>query len=145
MCVCVCACVCAHAFQVVPESPVVLTVGLHVSQVEAQALGDVQHVAEVQADGVEEHGGHGDLIQRPHILTPPRVVGLPPAELHPELTRPWGQLHGHYPEGLRGEGDVLSGCLRERWLVCVCMCVCVHMSVSVCVCMCACERVCEGV
>lgn len=83
---------------VLPECPVVLTVGLDVPQVEAQALGDVQHVAEVQADGVEEHGGHGDLVQRPHVLPAPRVVRLPPAELHAELTSARRQLNRHDPE-----------------------------------------------
>lgn len=32
-----------------------LAVGLDVPQIEAEALGDVQHVAKVQTDGVEQH------------------------------------------------------------------------------------------
>jgi len=82
----------------VPEGPVVLAVGLHVAQVEAQALRDVQHVAEVQADGVEEHRGHADLVQRPHVHAAPRVVRLPPAELHAKLTGARRELHRHDPD-----------------------------------------------
>lgn len=47
-----------------------LAVGLHVSKVEPETLRDVQHVAEVQTYGVEQHRGHADLIQGPHIVTP---------------------------------------------------------------------------
>lgn len=54
----------------IPEGPVVLAVGLHVSKVEPQTLRDVQHVAEVQTYGVEQHRGHADLIQGPHVVTP---------------------------------------------------------------------------
>lgn len=75
-----------------------LAVGLHVAQVEAQALGDVQHVAEVQADGVEEHRGHADLVQRPDVVAAARVVRLPPAELHAKLASARRQLDGHDPE-----------------------------------------------
>lgn len=46
-----------------------LAVGLHVAKIETETLGDVEHVAEVQADGVEQHGCHADFIQRPHVMT----------------------------------------------------------------------------
>lgn len=39
-----------------------LAVGLNVAKIEAKTLGDVQHVAEVETNGVEEHGGHADFI-----------------------------------------------------------------------------------
>lgn len=57
-----------RALSLIPEGPVVLAVGLHVSKVETETLGDVQHVAEVQTYGVEQHRGHADLIQGPHIV-----------------------------------------------------------------------------
>lgn len=46
-----------------------LAVRLHVAEIEPQTLRDVQHVAEVQAYGVEKHRGHADFIQGPHVLT----------------------------------------------------------------------------
>lgn len=46
-----------------------LTVGLDVAQVESETLCDVQHVAEVKTDGVEQHRRHADFIQSPHIVT----------------------------------------------------------------------------
>ena len=88
---------------VVPRGPVVLAVGLDVSQVEARALGDVQDVAEVQADGVEEDRGHADLVHGPHVPATPAVVRLPPAELDAELPRSAGQLHRHDPAAPQGD------------------------------------------
>lgn len=55
-------CACMSAIAIVPESPIMLAVGLHTSQVEPQILGDIQHIAEVQTDGVKEHRCHADLI-----------------------------------------------------------------------------------
>lgn len=74
--------------KVVPESPVMSTVRLYVSQIESQTLSDVQHIAKVQADDVEEDRGHADLIKSPNVLSTPRVVWLPPAELDPKFTSP---------------------------------------------------------
>lgn len=70
-----------------------LAVGLNMAKVEAQALSDIQHIAEVQANGVEEHRGHADFIQCPDILSAARVIWLPPAELHPKLSCTWRELH----------------------------------------------------
>lgn len=47
---------------VVPESPVMLAVGLNVAKIEAKTLGDVQDIAKVKTNGVEEHRGHADFI-----------------------------------------------------------------------------------
>ena len=61
--------ICIRALSLLPEGPVMLAVGLHVAKIETETLGDVEHIAEVQADGVEQHGCHADFIQRPHIVT----------------------------------------------------------------------------
>ncbi len=63
-----------------------LAVGLDMAKIKTKTLGDVQHVAEVETYGVEQHRGHADFIQRPHIVTTTRMVWLPPAELHAKLT-----------------------------------------------------------
>lgn len=46
-----------------------LAVGLDMTEIETKTLGDVQHVAEVQTYGVEQHRRHADFIQGPHIMT----------------------------------------------------------------------------
>lgn len=74
-----------------------LTVRLNVSQIEAKTLSDIQNIAKVQADDVEEHRGHADLIKSPNILPAPRVVRLPPAELDPEFTGPRRKLYRYNP------------------------------------------------
>lgn len=58
-----------HPTNLQPEGPVVLAVRLHVAEVEAETLRDVQHITEIQTYGVEKHRGHADFIQRPHVLT----------------------------------------------------------------------------
>lgn len=70
-----------------------LAVGLDVPQVEAQTLSDVKYIAEVQTYGVEQHRGHSDLIHCPNVMPTPRVVRLPPTELHPKFTGTGGELH----------------------------------------------------
>lgn len=45
-----------------------LAVGLDVAKKETKALGDIEHVAEVQTYGVEQDRGHADFIQGPHIV-----------------------------------------------------------------------------
>lgn len=85
-----------------PEGPVVLAVGLDKAEIETETLGDVQHVAEVQAYSVKQHGGHADLIQGPHIVTATWMVRLPPAELHAEFTSTGRELDRHDPGWERG-------------------------------------------
>lgn len=80
-----------------PEGPVVLAVGLHVAEIEAQTLRDVQHITEIQTYGVEKHRGHANLIQGPHVLAATGVVGLPPAELHTKLASTGRQLNRYNP------------------------------------------------
>lgn len=63
-----------------------LAVGLDMAKIETETLGDVQHVAEVETYGVEQHRSHADFIQGPHVVTSTRMVRLPPAELHAKLT-----------------------------------------------------------
>lgn len=75
-----------------PEGPVVLAVGLDMAKIETKALGDIQHVAEVETYGIEQHRGHGDFIHGPHVVAAARVVRLPPAELHSKLASASGQL-----------------------------------------------------
>lgn len=62
-----------------------LAVWLDMAKIKTQTLGDIQHIAEVQTYGVEQHRGHADLIQGPHIMATARMVRLPPAELHAKL------------------------------------------------------------
>lgn len=62
-----------------------LAVWLDMAKIKTQTLGDIQHIAEVQTYGVEQHRGHADLIQGPHIMAAARMVRLPPAELHAKL------------------------------------------------------------
>lgn len=94
--------ICIRASSLLPEGPVMLAVGLHVAKIETETLGDVEHVAEVQADGVEQHGCHADFIQRPHVMTAAWVVRLPPAELHAKLTSAGREFDWHDPcEGER--------------------------------------------
>lgn len=45
-----------------------LTVRLNMAKVETKTLGDVQHIAEVQTYGVEQHRGHADFIQGPNVV-----------------------------------------------------------------------------
>lgn len=79
-----------------PESPVMPTVGLNISQVEPQGLCDFNQVGEVQADAVEKHRGHDDFIDCPHIFTLRGVVWLPPSELNANLPCIFRQLHWNY-------------------------------------------------
>lgn len=81
----------------VPEGPVVLTVGLHIPEIKAQALSHIQHITEVQADDVEEDRGHADFIQSPDILPTTRVIWLPPAELDTKFTGPRRKFHRNNP------------------------------------------------
>lgn len=74
-----------------------LAVGLHVAEVETEALRHVQHVTKIQTYGVEKHRGHADFIQGPDVLAASRVVRLPPAELHAELASAGRKLNGHNP------------------------------------------------
>lgn len=79
-----------------PESPVMATVGLNISQVEAQRLCDFNQVGEVQADAVEKHRGHDDFIDCPHVFALRRVIWLPPPELNANLPCIFRQLHWNY-------------------------------------------------
>ncbi len=72
-----------------------LTVGLDMAEIKTQTLGDVQHVAEVETYCVEQHRGHADLIQGPHIVSAAWMVRLPPTELHAKLTSPRGKFNWH--------------------------------------------------
>lgn len=74
-----------------------LAVGLHVAEIETEALRDIQHVAEIQTYGIEKHRGHANFIQGPHVLTAAGVVRLPPAELHAELASARRKLDRHDP------------------------------------------------
>lgn len=60
--------ICIRALSLLPEGPVMLAVRLDMAKVETQTLGDIQHVAEVKTYGVEQHRGHADFIQGPHIV-----------------------------------------------------------------------------
>lgn len=82
-----------------------LTVGLDMAKVETKTLGDVQHIAEVKTNGVEQHRGHTDFIQSPHIMTAAWMVRLPPAELHSEFTSSRREFNWHNPDEW-GRGDV---------------------------------------
>lgn len=89
--------ICIRALSLLPEGPVMLAVGLDMAKIETKTLGDVQHVAEVETYGVEQHRGHADFIQGPHIVTTTWMVWLPPAKLHAELTSTRRELNWHNP------------------------------------------------
>lgn len=90
--------ICIRALSLLPEGPVMLAVGLDMPKIETKTLGDVQHVAEVETYGVEQHRGHADFIQGPHIVTPAWMVWLPPAELHAKLTSTGREFNWHNPD-----------------------------------------------
>lgn len=46
-----------------------LAVWLDMAKIKTQTLGHIQHITEVQTYGVEQHRGHADFIQGPHIMT----------------------------------------------------------------------------
>lgn len=82
-----------------------VAVGLDMTKVKTKTLCNIQHVAEVQTYGVEQHGRHADFIQGPDIVTAPGMVRLPPAELHTELSSTSWELDRHDPR--RGKNSVL--------------------------------------
>lgn len=82
----------------VPEGPVMLAVRLNMPKIEAETLSDIQHITEVKAYSIEEHRGHADFIQSPHIVTTAWVVRLPPAELNAKLTSAWWEFNRHNPD-----------------------------------------------
>ena len=67
-----------------------LAVGLDVAEIETQTLGDVEHVAEVQTYGVEQHRGHADFIQGPHVWLRPEWYGCHQRNCTPNLRAPAG-------------------------------------------------------
>lgn len=83
-----------------------LAVRLDVAQVKAQTLGDVQDVAEVQTYGVEQHRGHADFIEGPHVMAAAGVVRLPPAELNAKPASTGWELHRHDSVWGGGHGAV---------------------------------------
>lgn len=74
-----------------------LAVRLDMAEIETKTLGDIQHVAEVKTNGVEEHRGHADFIQGPNIVTTTWMVRLPPAELHAKLPSTSWEFNRHNP------------------------------------------------
>lgn len=80
-----------------PERPVMLAIGLDMAEIETKTLGNVQDIAEVQTYCVEQHRGHADFVQCPHILTAAWVVRLPPAKLHAKLPSSRREFNWHNP------------------------------------------------
>lgn len=62
-------------------------VRLNVPKVESQRLSDLHQIGKVKTDAVEQDRGHDNLVNSPDVFSLGRVVGLPPSELDPKLSR----------------------------------------------------------